>query len=340
MIKHLSMVLMIAVVCSTGLSLSGCGKKSSVQNIKEWARYQDPYYKIGFAYPKGWEISADGEKVSIYSSSLAAQKFFDPTAKGEDGVQLIVARAKMDTVQTLDEYVKAFQNEQSASGYKVQPVETRKIDGVDARLVTFAGVLAADAKIRTARIILMKDSMVIYAQYSAYNDLFDPYKAVFDTLLSSLTLPKPKSAAETANPALPSTDYESFDNFAVKLMYPGNFEPATPRPKGDIQFALDLKGYRQDCSVHLDIRPAQKLSVEKVFEQNSHFFQAVSKGETKIDGLNAPYINYKPMKGIDGRVYFVVKNDKMIRIILSMYEPMKADFLPAFEKIVASIKIK
>jgi hypothetical protein len=340
MMKRVLTLGVFACIIASGVFLSGCGKKAGVKDIKEWARYQDPYYKIGFTYPKGWEISADGGKVSVYSSALAAQKFFDPTVKGEDGVQLIVAQEKMEKIQTLDELVSTYQSELSTDGYKVEPVQSKKIDGSDAKLVSFSGLRATDAKIHTSRIIMVKDSMMVYAQYSAFNDVFEPYKTVLDTLLASLTLPKPKSAAEIANPALPSSEYDAFDNFAVKVLYPNNFEPSTPRPKGDIQFALDIKGYRQDCSVHLDIRPAQKLSVEKVFEQNVKFYQALSKGETKVDGLKALYVNFKPMKGIDGRAYFVVKNDKMVRIILSIYEPMKADFLPVFEKIVSSIKIK
>jgi hypothetical protein len=39
-------------------------------------------------------------------------------------------------------------------------------------------------------------------------------------------------------------------------------------------------------------------------------------------------------------VYFVVKNDKFYRIIFNYYEPAKKDFLPAFEKSIASLRIK
>jgi hypothetical protein len=77
-------------------------------------------------------------------------------------------------------------------------------------------------------------------------------------------------------------------------------------------------------------------------EQNSKFFNPKFKGETNIGGEKASYINYTPPKArnIDSRVYFIVKNNKIYRIILNYYTPMKKDFLPAFEKVIASIRLK
>ena len=45
-------------------------------------------------------------------------------------------------------------------------------------------------------------------------------------------------------------------------------------------------------------------------------------------------------KDVASRAYFVVKNDKIYRVIFNYYAPAKKDFLPAFEKSVASIRIK
>ena len=179
-----------------------------------------------------------------------------------------------------------------------------------------------------------------YIQYSGFNEFYDSYKVVFDSLLASVRLPKPKSAAETADPSVPSSEFDSFDNFAVKFQYPSNFDVATPRPKGENTFSAEVKGMRQDCSIRIDIFPAKGLTVEKVFEQNEKFYRATGKGSSTIDGLKAPYLSYAPMKGVDSRAYFVVKNDKVIRTIVNYHSPMKAQFLPAFERTVQSMKIK
>ena len=109
-----------------------------------------------------------------------------------------------------------------------------------------------------------------------------------------------------------------------------------------VRFVGNKDGMRNDCSIDIDIRPAKKLELAKVVEQNSKFFDPKSKGETNIGGDKAMYLNYAPQKvrNINSRVYFIVKNDRIYRIILNYYTPMKKDFLPAFEKVVASIRLK
>jgi hypothetical protein len=124
------------------------------------------------------------------------------------------------------------------------------------------------------------------------------------------------------------------------VSYPNNFETVSPPPTGEVQFMLQIQGYRQDSNILIDVRPAKKLTVDKVVEQNAKLFKVTSKGETTIDGLKAPYLIYSPAKEIERRVYFVVKNDKVYRIILTYYQPDRKVYLPAFEKAVASIRIK
>ena len=317
-----------------------CKKTMEPVKIAEWDRYQDPVYKMSFTYPKGWTTTADPGRIKVYSSAEAAEKFFDPRSNKQDGVEVIIARDKSETPTTLDAYMASYKKDLTASGFQVRSEDVGKLDGIDARSITFSGAYDTDTKVKTTRIVTVKDSLVFFVQYSAFNDLYDPYKSVFDSALASVRLPRPKSAEELANPALPSTEFDSFDNFALKISYPNNFDAATPKPKAPSTFSLELKGYRQDCSIRIDILPAKGLTVEKVFEQNMKFFKAISKGESRIDGLKAMYLTYLPAKSIESRAYFIVKNDKVIRSILNYYQPMKANFLPAFERSISSLKVK
>jgi hypothetical protein len=148
------------------------------------------------------------------------------------------------------------------------------------------------------------------------------------------------------DPAIPLTQVEKYSDNYIQLEYPANFGPIELSKKGDmisgVRFSGNKDGMRNDCSIDIDIRPAKKLSIEKVVEQNSKFFNPKSQGETKVGSDRALYLNYVPqkVKNIDSRVYFIVKNDKIYRIILNYYAPMKKDFLPAFEKFIASIRLK
>jgi hypothetical protein len=162
--------------------------------------------------------------------------------------------------------------------------------------------------------------------------------------MASLSLPKKIIIEKGVDPAIPIVQTERYSDNYLQLEYPANFGASDVTKKGDVMSAVRFMGTnkvsRNDCTVDIDVRPAKKLSLEKVVEQNSKFFKASSKGNTTIGGEKTIFLNYSLVKNVDSRVYFIVKNDKIFRIILNYYSPMKKDFLPAFEKVIASIRFK
>jgi hypothetical protein len=101
-----------------------------------------------------------------------------------------------------------------------------------------------------------------------------------------------------------------------------------------------MRADRLDCSINIDVFDAKKLSVEKVWEQNKGRYNAKSTGQAKIDDQNAFYADYSPRKDINSRVYFAVKNDKVIRVTINYFAPQKDVYFPTFENMVKSIKLK
>jgi len=331
--RLLTLVLFVSVI------LGGCAKKPPEANIAEWQKFEDPYFKVHFTVPAAWHRITEGTKVNFYSSEAAVQKFYDPTAKDvEDGAQLSVMYERLDTVKPLEVYVQDLRNELTVAGYTVKSVEPISIEGNPATKVTYGGQFDERTKIDVARTLTVKDSMLYTATLSGFNNYFEPCKAVLDSFIATAELPKPKE--KPADPSMPSLEYDTFSNDILSIAYPNNFEPVVPPPSGEVQFVLQILGYRKDSNMMLDVRPAKKLTVEKVVEQNEKFFKPTSRGETKIDGLKAPYLNYSPARDIESRAYFVVKNDKVYRIILNYHRPSKQTYLPAFEKSVASVRIK
>ncbi len=60
-----------------------------------------------------------------------------------------------------------------------------------------------------------------------------------------------------------------------------------------------------------------------------------------IDGNRAALIDLTYSKGeVDSRAYFAVKGNKMYYIFLTWYRPQANAYVPVFEKMVASLKIK
>ena len=320
---------------------SGCHKKTGPVTITEWVRYQDPYVKLAFTHPAGWQVSANDGEVKVYSTKEAAEKFFDPYANNKpDGVELIVARVKMDTLKTLEGFVKQFTDEKKASGFTVKGMEPKKLEELDGQMITFSGAYTKENKITSTRVIAIVDSLMYFVQYSAFGDLYAANKVVFDSLLASVRLPKPKAASEKVDAQLPSTEFEQFDNVAFKFSYPDNFNVGMGKKKGEATMTLEVKGARQDCVIQIDLFPAKGKTVEKIVTENQKFYKVVNAGSATVDNEKAPFLVYLPAKGVEARAYFIVKNDKWVRVIMNYITERKADYLPAFEKVLMSLKIK
>ncbi len=331
----------LLMLCIAPLLWQGCAQKVVKANITEWDQFQDPYFRVTFSYPKGWYVVNEPGKISIYNSQESTQKFFDPTSENPAGVRIVITQEKDTLKSTLDQYTKDFKDDKVQSGFDIKATAEKTIEGLRAIETVYSGFYDKDTKLSGIRATAWKDSSFYNLTFEAFNDLFEPYKVVYDTALASLTLPKPRVIAKNVDPSLPVEEFDKYANDVLEIAYPQNFAPSIEQPKGEVTFALKIKGYREDCFVTIDVRPAKKLGLEKVVDQNSKAFKdAKSKTNVTVSGEKAMYLNFTPMKNIEGRVYFVVKNDKFYRIITYYYSPMKKAFQPAFDKVVASIRFK
>jgi hypothetical protein len=321
--------------------IPGC-KKNAASDIKDWAQFQDQFFKVSFNYPKDWVVVTESKKVIISSSAEAAEKFFDHDSRKADGFQIIVASERSDSLQDYTKYIQDFKNSKLAEGFTVKEIEDATIEGLGAKKVSYAGAYDEKTKIKAACVATLKDSAIYYVQIAGFNDQFDTYKFILDTVLNTLTLPKPKIQSKDPNAfVLPSQYTKIIKNNVLEVTVPDNMNETYPTPKGEVTFVMNLKIYREDCTMDIDVRPAKKLSLDKVVDQNSKKLSNVTgKGTTAISGENAPFFNYTPAPRIKSRIYFTVKNDKIYRVIFNYYAPMEKDFLSAYEKVIASIRFK
>lgn len=334
--RNISVALVLAAVAL----LPGCKSKSTA-TVTEWEQFQDPYFKVTFSYPKGWVVDKkEPRKVIVYSSAETMDKFFDFDQRKPDGVKIEVAAERNDSMQDYSKYIGAFRDDRNSAGFTVKEVEATKIEGLPAASFSYSGNYNEATKMTAIRIATLKDSTIYYVEYAGLNETFDTYRSIFDSVLTSIALPRPVVIPKGVDPSLPLEQTEKFSNDLVELQYPANFSPSEGAKKGEIEFAMRLMGYRQDCTIDLDVRPAKKLTVEKVAEQNVKVYKPTSRGTAAVGGEKAISFDYSPRKDVGSRVYFAVKNDKIYRITINYFSPKKKDFLPAFEKVVASIRIK
>jgi hypothetical protein len=170
--------------------------------------------------------------------------------------------------------------------------------------------------------------------------MYDHYYSVFDTVIASFEIPKLTKTEPNKIVEKPSEDFVTFENNYLKISHPSDFDVTIIPPKSPAVYSMDISGYRNDSFIHLDILPAQNLTIDKVVKQNEKFYRVTSMGTTTINGIETVYLDYVPRKEIHSRVYFLVMNNNIYRIIFNYFTPMKADYLPSFEKVIASLEVK
>jgi hypothetical protein len=317
---------------------SGCGKKSDQASVTAFNKYQDEF--INFAYPAGWMQSAETGRIYVYSSAEAQNKFYAYSPEGKDGAMMVVTYDKMDTLKNLDRFVNDRQSELSANGFDISEVKAQALGGIPGTLLHYSGVIDAKTQVEGLQVQAVKDSFAYSVRYEGFNKMFAECRPAFDTLLATIQLPAAKTKAQVEDESKPSKTYALFENNFVKISYPGNFSPDVLTAKPPTEFTMEVKLYRADSNLRVDIMPAKGLTVDKVLAQNAKLYKEQSRGETTIDGNKALFLNYSPAANVQSRVYFAVKNDKIYRVITNYYKPMKADYAPALEKMVASLATK
>jgi hypothetical protein len=319
--------------------IEGCAKKDAV-TIGELETYSDPAYDFSITYPKHWlKSSTPGSKLTVFSSQDTYDWLLDPNAKNKKPGAWIEIGIDTTKGKTLEEYVEIEKDKIAIKKFKVTGEEAVTIANTEAIKINYTLPLTSKTALFGYQIIALKDSIPTYIEYAGIGKAFEDNKVVIDTVLTSIRLAR-KITRTVNEPGRPSTEFASHSGMYLEFKYPDNYN-SVGVPTGNNLFVYELRSSaRQDCAIHFDIFDAKKLSVEKVFEQNKGKYRARSTGQTTIDGQKALYLLYSPMTSVDSRVYFVVKNDRVVRLTLSYFKPQEADYLAAYGKVLGSIKIK
>ena len=335
-----SKIFLVLSAAALSALLLSCGAPKAPE-VKEWTVYESP---IGFEfqYPTGWLIMDEANLVRINPTNEAAMSFGPPPEPdATNGVEIRFGfeRFKELGIGTLALYQDTVMA-RIKSMNDVGKTWTSTMAKENAEVIEYHAKISAKSTIYGKRLIVVHDSVFYYMNFEGFNKDYEAYLPIIDSMIASVRLPKPKVTKVTEDNSKPSAELKTLQNDKIELKHPDNFDPTYPKPKGKSTMTLELKGLRNDCVVTLDIFPSEKLTLDKVIEQNKGKFPGTSTGETTVDGIPAKFINYGATKDVDGRVYFIVKDDKFFRVVVTWYKPMKADFLPAFEKVVGSLKFK
>jgi hypothetical protein len=324
------------LILTAVLLLAGCGGGQKVEPVAvgEMEQYRDPGIGFSIDHPRGWISAAEVGRVRFYNAPDVDKKFLEPTGAYPIGVTITVdVTAASDPAAG----VQGRRKDLEQGGRQLGQEEPVTVGGVKGIKVPYKENYGSGNLITGYHILLTTDSAWYDIGAAGFGPMFDAYAAVFQASLASFTFPKPKEKG--ADETLPSTTFSPFTAGTIALQYPDNFNPVTP-PKGKFEQVIELRGVRLDCSIRLDVFGAKGLTVEKVFDQNKATYKGRTPQKATVGGESALMVNYPTRADVDSRVYFVVKNDKVLRITMNWYKPQSAQYLAAYDKVVGSITLK
>jgi hypothetical protein len=330
-------VTVIFTALAAMLVFAGCGgeKKIEIVPVGEMTEYRDAAIGFHINYPTGWIQDAEvGTRARFFNKEGVDKKFLDPTGPYPDGVTIVVELVKTTSP---DSAWKAQITDMNKMGFVIAPEETTMLGGKPAVKVSYSGAYTAKIKETGYHIFFNADTMLYDIRVAGFSDLFQAHRDVFAASVASFAFPKPVEKGRDAT--LPSDVMSAYDATMFTFVYPENFN-FTNAPKGNNDLVIGLRGVRQDCSIRFDVFPAKGLTTEKVFDQNKGKYPGGVTGKATVGGIPALTLTYSATKEVERRFYFLVRNDKVVRITMDWFKPQRQEYLAAYDQVITSVKFK
>jgi len=318
------------------LLLVGCGggQKMEPVAVGEMQEYTDPGIGFSMHYPKGWVSDGQVGRARFYNAPDVDKKFLEPTGAYPIGVTITV-----DVTRTAEPaaVAQAFRKDLEQTGMQLGQEQKVSVAGLEGTKLPYKANFGGGNIVSGHHVLITTDSAFYDIGFAGFGPIYDAYAAVFEASLGSFRLPKPK--VKGADETLPSETFAEYDAKSFTFQYPDNFSFVNT-PKGKFEQVVDLRGVRLDCSIRFDVFGAKGLTVEKVFDQNKATYKGRAPQKATVGGESAVMVNYPSRSDVDSRTYFVVKNDKVLRITMNWFKPQAAKYMSAYEKVIGSLKFK
>jgi hypothetical protein len=332
-----ALILCAALLIPMMLLTSGCGGKKTTEPVPvgELVDYRDAVIGFQMKVPQGWvRDAADGVRAKFFNAPDVDKRFLDPTGAFPDGV---IISLELTRTNAPDSLWKAQVAEMAKMGFQMDKELPATMGGRPAFRVNYTGAYTAQIRETGHHIYYPADTLLYDFRFSGFSDLYQAYKGVFDAVLGSFAFPKPVEKGR--DQTLPSDVMADYATPFFTFQYPENFNFESV-PKGSNDLALSLRGVNRSTSIQFTVFGAKGLTLEKVVEQNRGKFAGAAQGKATVGGAPSLTLTYAATKDVERRFYFVVKNDKVIRVTFDWLKAERAEYLAAYDKVIASIKLK
>ncbi len=320
-----------------------CGDDIEPTPIKGMQTYEDTKYKFKVNYPENWAVNKTQGRIVVTSFKEGVNRFsrYDPS--GLPAAKIDVMAREFDTnitnISELADKMKVFEGK-----YYTGP-ESVMINGVEAQKYSYTFELE-DGHFVGEFFVAAKDTGTATAiTFEAFGGSFDMYESNFKEILNSIELavtPEPMSidtqfVEEESPPPSENLTTRRGDGFTIQI--PENFDSQTGSMRDAIASRNFIGMRRADCNIQVDVIDASEQNkIDKIVEDNRAKFGNAAPKDTKLGGTSAKYLEWTPVSGVKQRVYFAVKGDRLYRITMNWFIGEQDDYLPIFEKSIASFK--
>lgn len=342
--KKLVLILMLIAIAS--MMITSCGKSGpDPVAIESLETHTDDVTGFSIKYPKNWVAnSVAGLRFVAFSNDAGKKRFNKYDTEGFPGAKIDVIVADMKEGMTIDSLVKI----SKMFGPEVYETADVTIDGVQGKKLLYSFPLVG-GMFNGVTFIATKDNLkATVITIESFDDSYETYKSSFDEVIASIKLaiaPEPKAidtVFQTEEAPMPSLTLESRSGDGFVISVPDNFKSENIGKSATALRSWSFLGARRgDSFIKIETFDASKQKdLKKIVEENRASFQNAAPKQTSLGGQTAYLLDYKPSGTIKGKVWFALKGDKMYRVTINWFVGEEKDFLPIFEKSVASFKFQ
>ena len=340
--KALNFLLVIAL---TAITIISCNKGPDVVPVEGLDTFNDEVTLFSIKYPKNWKKSSvPGARFVVFSHDQVRSRFgrYDPT--GFPGAKIDFLVTPLDSVTTIDTVIaraKVFPQ-------NIYEEAETTIDGVTAKKLVFSFPLSG-GMFNGMILIATKDNKRASSIFiESFDDSYETYKESFDEIIKSIKLAEmpPERKVDTitqvveADPPSQTLETRQGDGFTIGI--PDNFGAENIGKAASALKSWSFLGKRRgDCFIKIEMFDSKGKALSKIVDElKGSLPGSGGANKTSLGGAEAYRVDYKPAGQVKGRVYFVMKDKHLYRLTINWFVGEEKDFLPVFEKSVASFKLQ
>ena len=324
------------------LVFTSCSKGPKAPDIQGYATYTDPATGLSFEYPANWVKTTNPIRFVAFNDNSAKSRFARYDTEGFPGAKIDINIYEMDSTKNLDTVL--VKSEKFTKDTYEQSNTT--VSGLPAKKLTYTFQLASGVFYGETYAIQVNNTTANIIQFECFDGTYDKYKEAFDKLLQSFKpgnypSTKPDTINKTQEGPLPSATLITKNGMGYSIKVPDNFSAERGPSKGVLESKNFIGTRRADCNIMVDVIDASK---NKKLDNIVNDFKANYKNATpqkiNMSGKDAYVMNYTLVHDVLSRVYFVINGTKLYRITMNWYKGEEKDYLPIFEKCIASFKLE